>query len=355
MSLDGSPSRQAFPDRIVAVNRGKLASGAMTSSDFPDFAPRFPWRGPDLQTLRNVLRGAVLEPRPPASPTRRSFPMCDGSGDQLVGYALAHPIGNPRRVDAPLVVLVHGLAGSSESAYVRTTSAHLLDLGYPVLQLNLRGAGASRPHCRSQYHAGRSQDLHDVLRGLTPADTRNGVVAVGYSLGGNMVLKYAAEFGGLRAAVSISAPIDLEVASRRFLDARNRFYHTYLLNGMKREMRATPGGLSADEESTLEGIQTILDFDDRFVAPRNGFADAKDYYDRNHARQFLGEIQVPTLLMHALDDPWIPSTMYSDYPWSRNPHLEALLPRSGGHVGFHARGDRVPWHDRCLGVFLERL
>ncbi len=124
---------------------------------------------------------------------------------------------------------------------------------------------------------------------------------------------------------------------------------------MKREMRSAPGGISADEDATLESVRTILDFDERFVAPRNGFADAKDYYARNHARQFLGEIQVPTLLMHALDDPWIPSTMYTDYPWSTNPNLEALLPRGGGHVGFHARGDRVPWHDRCLAVFLERV
>ncbi len=327
----------------------------MPSSAFPDFAPRFPWRGPDLQTLRNVLRGAVLEPRHPAGPSRREFAMRDGSGDQLVGFALDPPVASASRRDAPLVLLVHGLAGSSDSAYIQTTSAHLLALGYPVLQLNLRGAGASRPHCQAQYHAGRSQDLHDALLGLTPADTQHGVVAVGYSLGGNMLLKYAAEFGGLRAAVSISAPIDLEAASMRFLDARNRFYHTYLLNGMKREMRSAPGGISADEEATLESVRTILDFDERFVAPRNGFADAKDYYARNHARQFLGEIQVPTLLMHALDDPWIPSTMYTDYPWSTNPNLEALLPRGGGHVGFHARGDRVPWHDRCLGVFLERV
>lgn len=327
----------------------------MPSADFPDFAPRFPWRGPDLQTLRNVLRGAVLEPRPHAAPTRRTFPMRDGSGDQLVGYALNPAPERPSRSDAPLVVLVHGLAGSSDSAYVQTTSAHLLDLGHPVLQLNLRGAGASRPHCQAQYHAGRSQDLRDVILGLDDADTRNGVVAVGYSLGGNMVLKYAAEFGGLRAAASISAPIDLASASRRFLDPRNRFYHAYLLNGMKREMRSTPGGLSAEEDATLERVQTILDFDERFVAPRNGFADARDYYAQNHARQFLGDVRVPTLLMHAQDDPWIPSTTYLDYPWSRNPHLEALLPRGGGHVGFHARDDRVPWHDRCLGLFLARV
>ena len=170
-----------------------------------------------------------------------------------------------------------------------------------------------------------------------------------------MVLKYAAEHGGLRAAISISAPIDLEASSLRFLDARNRFYHTHLLDSMKKEMLSTPGGISADEQTTLNGIRTIYEFDEHVVAPRNGFNGATDYYDQNHARQFLGEIQVPTLLMHALDDPWIPATMYTDYAWSKTPQLEALLPRGGGHVGFHAQGERLPWHDRCLGIFLDRV
>lgn len=327
----------------------------MSSPTFPDFVPRFPWWGPDLQTLRNVVRGPALEPRSEDASERVLLSMKDGSGDQLVGRYLAPQPRLTNRNDVPLVVLVHGLGGSSDSAYVQTTSAHLLDLGYSVLQLNLRGAGESRPLCAAQYHAGRSRDLHDALRSLPPAFARNGIVVVGYSLGGNMVLKYAAEHGEVRAAISVSAPIDLEAASLRFLDARNCFYHSRLLRGMKQEMRSTPGGISADEQRTLEGIRTILEFDERVVAPRNGFASATDYYDQNHARQFLGEIQVPTLLMHAIDDPWIPATMYTDYTWAKTPHLEALLPRSGGHVGFHAQGERVPWHDRCIGIFLERL
>ena len=327
----------------------------MHATTYPDFEPRFPWRGPDLQTLRNVVRGPALLVPPEAARTTLTLPMRDGSEDRLVADHLASEPRADLRSDPPLVVLVHGLGGSSDSAYIQTTSAHLLELGYPVLQLNLRGAGASRPYCGAQYHAGRSRDLHDALAALPLELTRDGVVVVGYSLGGNMVLKFAAEFGGVRGAVSISAPIDLEAASLRFLDARNRVYHAHLLGGMKEEMRSTPGGLDPSEAETLERVRTILDFDEHIVAPRNGFADARDYYAKNHARQFLGEIRVPTLLMHALDDPWIPARMYADYAWSRSPRLEALLPRGGGHVGFHARGDRVPWHDQCLRVFLERV
>ena len=327
----------------------------MPASTYPDFEPRFPWRGPDLQTLRNVVRGPALLVAPEATRKTLELPMRDGSGDRLVAHHLAAESRPAHRSDAPLVVLVHGLGGTSDSAYIQTTTADLLELGYPILQLNLRGAGESRAHCQAQYHAGRSRDLRDALAALPPELTRNGVVVVGYSLGGNMVLKFAAEFGGVRGAVSISAPIDLEAASLRFLDARNRFYHAHLLGGMKQEMRSTPGGLDPTEAETLERVRTILDFDEHIVAPRNGFTDARDYYAKNHARQFLGEIQVPTLLMHALDDPWIPSTMYTEYAWSGSPQLEALLPRGGGHVGFHARGERAPWHDRCLRVFLDRV
>ena len=327
----------------------------MPGATYPEFVPRFPWRGPDLQTLRNVLRGPALPAAPIEGRKELLFPMRDGSNDRLAGLHFTAEAAPGSPGDRPLVVVVHGLGGSSDSAYIQVTTAHLLGLGYAVLQLNLRGAGASRPHCENQYHAGRSRDLHDVLSALPSDLVPNGVVVVGYSLGGNMVLKYTAEFGEVRGAASISAPIDLEAASYRFLDTRNRVYHAHLIGGMKQEMRSTPGGLTEDEQNRLEAARTILDFDEHIVAPRNGFTGAKDYYDQNHARQFLGDIQVPALLMHALDDPWIPASMYTDYAWSRNPRLEALLPPGGGHVGFHGRGDRVPWHDRCLEVFLARL
>ena len=123
---------------------------------------------------------------------------------------------------------------------------------------------------------------------------------------------------------------------------------------MRQEALAAPG-LREEERAILPAITTILDFDERIVAPRNGFADAADYYARNHARQFLAEIEVPTLVIHAQDDPWIPSEAYTSYAWQRNPHLHPLLPRSGGHVGFHAQGSRVPWHDRCIAAFLDVL
>ncbi len=280
------------------------------------------------------------------------LPLADGSGDRLAAR-IYEPVA-PRE-GSPLVVLVHGLGGTQDSPYVQATASHLLGLGHPVLLLDLRGAGASRPLCREQYHAGRTRDLRDALAALPAEASRNGFVAVGYSLGGNMILKYAAEHGGLRGAVSVSAPIDLAAASDRFLALRNRLYLRYLLGRIKQETLAASEGLGEEERALIPTLRTILEFDDRFVAPRNGYSGAADYYARNNARRFLADIELPTLILHAGDDPWIPATTYTDYPWSKNPHLTALISRSGGHVGFHARGSKVPWHDRCLEVFLARV
>jgi len=91
------------------------------------------------------------------------------------------------------------------------------------------------------------------------------------------------------------------------------------------------------------------------VAPHNGFTDAKDYYTRNSALQFLPEIEIPACVIHACNDPWIPIESYRAFPWSSNSHLQPLFPRSGGHVGFHAKGSRVPWYDQRLADFLLKL
>jgi predicted alpha/beta-fold hydrolase len=318
---------------------------------FPPFRPRPPWLGADLQTLRNYLRGAV--PDLSDFPFERlELPMRDGSGDRLLGD-LNLPADAARK---PLVVLIHGLTGCSTGTYMLVSALSLLRQGFPVLRLNLRGAGPSRKLCRGQYHAGRSEDLRDALAALPPALTARGVLAVGYSLGGNMLLKYLGEQGAdrpVRAAAAISAPIDLSAASRRLRQPRNRIYHRWLLRRMQEEALAGEG-LSAAERGIVLAVRSVYAFDDRLVAPRNGFAGADDYYARCSAVGFLTKIALPTLVIHALDDPWIPGEIYRGFDWAAaNRHLVPLLPAQGGHVGFHGLGTRLPWHDRCLQIFFE--
>jgi predicted alpha/beta-fold hydrolase len=128
-----------------------------------------------------------------------------------------------------------------------------------------------------------------------------------------------------------------------------------MLHSMKLECFGGRASLTDDERDDVLATRTIYEFDDRFVAPRNGFRSAEDYYDQNHARRFLAEIRTPTLVIHAQDDPWIPADAYLGYPWRENPALVPLLPKRGGHVGFHDRSRSETWHDRCIGLFVEAL
>lgn len=313
----------------------------MTAPAIEPFRPRFPWYGGDLQTLRNVLTRARVD-LPPAA--RIEFPM--GDGDTLIGALNTAPAGAER----PLVVLVHGLTGCADSTYMRASAAAHLAAGSDVLRLNLRGAGPEK--ARFMYHAGRSEDLRRVFERLSPS---RGIHAVGYSLGANMLLKYLAEgAGAVRKAASVSAPIDLRATSLRVGAPRNRVYHDYLLRRMLADARAPHADLGPVARATLDAVRTIWDFDDRIVAPRNGFADAEDYYARCAAGPRLGEIRIPTLVVHALDDPWIPGAIYERVDWRANPMLAPLLARGGGHVGFHGAGSPVAWHDRAIMGFFAR-
>ncbi len=307
----------------------------------PPFAVRAPWWGGDLQTCRNfVMRRLSRGALPDLSPYAEEIvvlPLVDGSGDSLVGV-LNRPLAGPGEAPPrPLAVLVHGMAGDDESAYMLLSASGLLERGHAALRLNLRGAGRSRAFGGGEYHAGRSDDLRAALAGLpaaltnaglaaalttaglpaalttaglAPDLTAAGVLLIGYSLGGNIALKLLGEAGrgeGLpvtvRAAVSISAPIDLSEADRRMHDPRNRFYHDRMLGRLKRNAVEPGARLSEAERRAALTARTIFEFNDRFVAPRGGFAGARDYYRRAAALPMLADIRVPTLIVHAANDP----------------------------------------------------
>ncbi len=326
------------------------ANGIAVANGFPRFLARPPWWGGDLQTVRNYLqRGRPLSLDPHAAEPIE-FPMADSSGDILMAT-----LNRPREAAAdgrrrPLEILVHGLTGSETSRYQLASARHLLDRGNPVLRLNLRGAGPSRACCRLRYHAGRTEDLRTIIGRLDGRLAASGIVIVGYSLGGNLLLRYLGEQGRrapLLGAVSISAPIDLKAAQLQIMRPRNRRYHDYILGRLKADAAAW--------SKEADAIASIYDFDERIVAPANGFAGAEDYYAKCSAKPLLGAVRVPTLVIHARNDPWIPAASYLAVNWQDNPRLVPLLPRGGGHVGFHGLGSRTAWHDRCIGLFVERI
>lgn len=320
------------------------------SLELPPFRPRFPWWGTDLQTLANFLKPPSRDLAPHTS-ERLAVDLNDGTGDRL-----ACTLDRPSAPVAgkPLTILVHGLTGSQESSYMVSMARCLLNAGERVLRVNLRGAGPSRATCAGQYYAGRSQDFRSLLANLPAGLKADGVRAVGYSLGAAMLLKYLGEEGKaapVLAAAAVSAPIDLSVTCRRMLERRNVVYHRHLLGQMKIEATAPGARLEERERSAILGSRTIREYDDVFIAPRHGFAGADDYYERCKPVRFMGGIRVPTLVLAALDDPWIPGALYSGYDWASNRALLPLLPKQGGHVGFHGSDNRLPWSNRALTEF----
>ncbi|HJS32036.1 MAG TPA: alpha/beta fold hydrolase [Alphaproteobacteria bacterium] len=318
--------------------------------EFPPFRPRPPWLGPDLQTMRNF----IVRPRADLSSwpaTSLDLPMGDGTGDRLC--AEWHRNATRR----PMVVLIHGLTGCADSYYIILTARSLLTAGFSVLRLNLRGAGATRAYCRERYHAGRTQDLADALAALPKEARARGVLAVGFSLGANLLLNLLGGGGGeaIAAAAAVSAPIELRAASLAMKRPRNRVYQSYLLRRMKAEAFGSRTVYDPKRRRAIASARTVYEYDDTVVAPLNGFSGADDYYARCSSRRLLDDIATPTLVIHALDDPWIPGDDYARHDWRRNCRLTALLPPRGGHVGFHGLGGSAPWHDRCIVRFFERF
>jgi predicted alpha/beta-fold hydrolase len=316
-----------------------------------DFKDRAPWWGGDLQTLRNhfLSRQFAL----PGSSSKRTFATSDGSGDRLTG-TLERPIGADTN---PLILLIHGLTGCEDSSYVRESARFHLVRRRPVLRLNLRGAGSSGKLARGYYHAGCASDLQDVLDGLGADESANGVFAIGFSLGGNILLNLLARLNpqhGLIGAATVSAPIEPFEACRRLMASRNALYQRFLLRRMKRDVLSSAEVLHQEREN-IERSTTVYEFDDRFVAPRNGFVDARDYYEKTAGARHVKAIEAPTLMLHACNDPWIPVSSYRNLRSEPLGSVKLIIARSGGHVGFHEHGSSETWHDRKIDGFLKRL
>ncbi|NDB69859.1 MAG: alpha/beta fold hydrolase, partial [Methylocystaceae bacterium] len=294
-----------------------------------DFEERAPWIGADLQTLRNFF---LPQPKILTPSTSIKLPMSDG--DTLVA-SLNAPNEPPRR---PLIILVHGLTGSENSANIISAANYLVEKSWRVLRLNLRGATPTRPQARGHYHAGKTEDLREALNQLPPSLIEHGVLLIGHSLGGNLILKFLGEGLGdekIIGGVAISSPLKLRDACNKMMKRRNFFYHRHILKAMKEEALAPGASLSPAETRAIVSAQTIYDFDHNFIAPLFGYRDADDYYFNNSSGRFLEGIKKPTLIIHALDDPWIPPQAYLETQWDLYPIIETKITKSGGHLGLN--------------------
>lgn len=250
--------------------------------------------------------------------------------------------------DAPLVLKLHGLEGSAHSGYSVELARALAARGVRSVGLNFRSCGAEMNRTARFYHSGETGDLTTVLEHLATTHPSARVGALGFSLGGNVLLKYLGEQGDqarLHSAVAISVPYDLAACAQAMSRGTEKIYASFFLRSLRRKVRA--------KRELLEGrcdvgralaARSFREFDDAITAPLNGFADAASYYRESSAGPFLAGIRRPALLIHALDDPIAPAGSIPRAEISANPLLSTAFADRGGHVGFIT--GNVPWKVR---------
>lgn len=325
-----------------------------------------------LQSIRNRIRPRRYDLNRLATARHVRIPMTDGSGDRLAVVLHRSRVDRQAPGTGPgVVLLVHGLGGSAESVYMRASAAGLLAAGFNVARVDLRSAGESKATTRQTYHAGKTDDLRDVLRFLADQPEAVGprgeaaLAVMGFSLGGAMTLKLLGEpYEGLPidAGVAVSAPLDLVVGSIHLSGSLFGLYEKAIVRTLRRDATAPgPDGssrLTSAEAAGLSRARTLPEFDDALTAPRHGWRDALEYYEVNSAEAYLPRIAVPTLVIHALDDPMIPSIPYLRIDWDelgRNGQVQRAITPRGGHVGFHQRGNPMPWYVGRARDFLLRV
>lgn len=305
----------------------------MATPTWADYAPPWWLRGAHRQTMI----GRVLRRRPKLDTRIERWPMPDG--DHLT-IEIADPPVPPKGT----VVVLHGLEGSSSRSYVQLTLEHLVRLGVRGVAMNFRSCGGEVNRRPRFYHAGETGDLGVVVDRIRREDPDQPLGAIGFSLGGNVLLKHLGETGSdaeICGAVAVSVPFDLAAGAR--LIGRGwagKVYTHYFLRSLKAKLEAKVAEgypeAQLDPDMVRRGLQarTLLAYDDAVTAPLHGFADAAAYYAASSSARWLPQIRVPSLLLHAEDDPFLPKAYLPMGVFEANPAVSLRLTQRGGHLGF---------------------
>ncbi|MEM7432499.1 MAG: hydrolase [Pseudomonadota bacterium] len=299
----------------------------LTNRQAQTIYPSLPW----VRMKRPKLRRETLE-------------LPDGDVT-AVDWAVA---GDAFDEDSPLLVVLHGLEGSANSPYARVLMHRALKRGWRSCVLHFRDCGDYRNRLPRRYHAGETGDVRHFLEHLQASGRFNGpMFAAGFSLGGNILLKYLGEAGAdspVVAAAAVCVPLDLHQAADALNQGFSKLYQTHLLKRMKTSVtRKFDRHTAAFDWHRAMRASTFAEFDDAVTAPLHGFEGKNDYYDRCSAGRFLGDIRRPTLVINALDDPFMtPDVIPASDQLSEHVTLEVA--QHGGHVGFIEGG--TPWRPR---------
>jgi predicted alpha/beta-fold hydrolase len=304
------------------------------------FRPAFWLRHRHLQTILPSMPWAF----PHVLPLRRAeLELPDGDSTAVDWVVTADELP----ADTPLLIILHGLESSSQSAYARMLLQAATDRGWRCCVLHFRDCGDYRNRLPRRYHAGETNDIRHFLRTLVEAGNEGPILAAGYSLGGNVLLKYLGETGEtspLRGSVAVCVPLDLHKCAEALNIGFSKTYQRYLLKSMKESVaRKFNRDTAAFDWDRAMGARTFAEFDDAVTAPLHGFDGMTDYYDRCSSVRFLRGIRVPTLIVNAADDPFMtPDIIPGEDQLSDNVLLE--VSDSGGHVGFVEGG--TPWRPK---------
>ena len=294
-------------------------------------------------------------PRLPA-PTIRYF---DVAPDSRV---LAHCHWQPRPWEHSTIIALHGLNGSSDAHYMKGIAVKAFARGLNVVRLNQRTCGDTEHLSAGLFHSGLTADPKYVVEELIAVDGLPSIAVAGYSLGGNLALKLAGEYGSgappqVRAFAAVSPILEISQCVQALERRENVLYEWNFVRGLKRRMkrkgRLRPG---AFDLSRLAAIRTVREFDDAYTAPYFGFLDAEDYYHRASAMRVIDRIRVPTLIITAEDDPFVPSQPFHDPKVTGNPNITLHICAHGGHCGFvglrNGGEDDGYWAERQIVEFV---
>ncbi len=320
------------------------------------FVPHSIFQRGDTQTLVAYLW--PLRPRDLTGDEERLFQVEPGS------QVLARCRWQTDREEHPTLVMWHGMEGSTASAYMVSTADKAFRAGFNVVRVNVRNCGGTEHLSPTIYHGGLTADLRVVIDELINTDHLPRLVVAGFSLGGNMVLKLAGEYGEnsppeIMGLCAVSPSVDLGACTTHMAQRRNWIYQQDFLRRLKNRLRKKKKLFpELYDISDLGDINSIELFDDRFVAPAFGFADARDYYAKASSLPLIRNIRLPTLIIHAEDDPFIPFAPLRDPSIATNPYVLLIATERGGHVAFvsaNSQDEDRFWAENRLIDFCQKV
>jgi len=279
---------------------------------------------------------------------------------------LCHCHWQPERHHRLTLVIVHGLEGSSRSRYVIGTGSRAWRMGWNVVRMNIRGCGGTEQHCRTLYHSGLSQDVEKLTGWLLASQGLHRIALAGFSMGGNQVLRALGRWGAqappeVVAAAAVSPACDLALSADRLHRPANRLYEWWFLRSLRKSYRRKaelrPGQF---DTGLLQHVRSVRDFDEHITARYMGFAGASDYYEKASSTHVLERIAVPTLVIHAADDPFTVISEGSRRKLEQNPMVTYLETEHGGHCAFIGKpsadgNDDGHWAEGKIVEFLAHV